>query len=43
MSEDDITTIMVKKTTRDKLAELGEYGNSMDDIINKLLKKGVKK
>lgn len=42
MAEENITTIMVKKTTRDKLAELGEYGDSMDDIINKLLKK-VKK
>jgi len=42
MARKEITTLMVKKRTRDKLAKLGEYGDSMDDIINKLLEKSKK-
>jgi len=38
MSE-KITTIRVKESTREALGKIGEYGESMDDIINKLLKK----
>lgn len=39
MSENENTTISINKTTRKELAALGEYGDSMDDIINKLIKK----
>jgi len=37
MVEDEITTIRIRKTTHARLVEIGEYGNSMDDIIIKLL------
>lgn len=32
------TLVRVTKQTRDQLAQHGEYGDSMDSIINKLLK-----
>jgi hypothetical protein len=33
-----ITTIKVSKETRDKLAELGNKGETFDEILQKLLK-----
>lgn len=42
MSENENTTIMIRKTTKKEIGELGEYGDSMDDIINKLIKKARK-
>jgi predicted CopG family antitoxin len=33
----DLTTIQVKKTTRDELKKIGRKGQSYDDIIEKLL------
>jgi hypothetical protein len=30
----DSTMIRVKKSTKDRIAEYGKYGQSMDDIIN---------
>jgi len=37
VTEEEITTIRIKKSTHSKLVEIGEYGNSMDDIIKRLL------
>ena len=37
MTGEEITTIRIKKSTHSKLVEIGEYGDSMDDIINRLL------
>ena len=38
MSEDDqITTLRVRKSTRDRLRELGKKDDSYDDIINRLI------
>ena len=34
---EDITTIMVKKETRDILKELGKKGETYDDIIRRLI------
>jgi len=33
----DITTIQVKKNTRDRLVEIGRKKETYDDIINKLV------
>lgn len=35
--EDDITVIRVRKTTRDRLAELGKKRETYDDIICRLI------
>ncbi len=32
------TTISISDETRTKLGDLGKYGESMDEIINKLIK-----
>lgn len=37
MSENEDTMIRVKKTTREKLFNLGNKGDSYDDIINDLI------
>lgn len=31
------TGIRIKKTTRDKLKKIGQFGEDYDDVINKLL------
>lgn len=33
----DVTTIQIKKTTRDELKRIGRKGQSYDDLITKLL------
>ncbi len=33
----DITTVKVRKATRDRLAKLGNKTETFDDIINKLI------
>jgi hypothetical protein len=35
--KEEITTIQIRKTTRDKLKELGKKGETYDDIVNALL------
>ena len=37
MGEEDFTTIRIAKETHKKLVAVGEYGDSMDDIINRLI------
>ena len=37
MQEDKITSIRVRQSTRDALASLGDYGDSMDNILRKVL------
>ncbi|MCX6803348.1 MAG: hypothetical protein NTY48_02125 [Candidatus Diapherotrites archaeon] len=37
MVEDKITTIKLRGSTREKLAEQGKKGESYDEILNKLL------
>jgi hypothetical protein len=37
LREDDITTIQIKKTTRDELKKLGIKGETYDTIIRRLL------
>jgi len=34
------SSLRVKRETHDQLAQHGEYGDSMDSIIKKLLKEG---
>lgn len=34
---DEITTIAIRKSTRERLSTFGKYGDSADDIINNLL------
>lgn len=33
----DKTTIVVEKTTRDRIARLGRYNDTMDNIIQRML------
>jgi len=37
MNKEDITTIQISKTIRDKLKELGKKGETYDEIIGRLL------
>ena len=37
--ENEIKTLRVKRPTHERLSALGEYGETMDDIINKLIDK----
>jgi len=37
MSESETTTITLKKTTRDRLAQIGRLDQSFDDVVNALL------
>jgi transcriptional regulator len=37
MSETETTTILIKKSTRNKLKVLGNKGDTYDDIIEKLI------
>jgi hypothetical protein len=35
----DVTSIELKKTTKDRLLDIGKKGQSYDDIINNILDK----
>ena len=46
MGEEEITTLRVKVSTRDRLADIGNKDDTFDDIINRLVdfyKKETKK
>ena len=32
-----VTSIRIEEKTKDRLAKLGKYGETMDDILNRLL------
>ena len=36
-NNDEITTISVKKSTKERFEKFGNYGESADDILNRLL------
>ena len=38
----DVTTISITKETKKKLGELGQFGQTFDDIVSDLIKKGVR-
>jgi len=38
MAKEDITTIKISKTIRDRLKELGKKGETYDEILERLLK-----
>lgn len=37
MEENEITTITIKKGTRDRLLEIGRFQESWDDLLNRLI------
>jgi predicted CopG family antitoxin len=37
MSDEDLTTIQLKKKTRERLKKEGDKGESYDDVINRIL------
>jgi hypothetical protein len=37
MTDQDLTTIQLKKKTRDRLKKKGDKGESYDDLINRIL------
>ena len=37
MAKTEITTIRVAKKTRDRLARHGEFGQTIDDVVNRVL------
>jgi len=39
---DKITTVNIKKKTHEKLAKIGQFGQSFDDVINALISKECK-
>lgn len=43
MNKDGSETIRVMPATKERLKSLASYGESMDDIINRLLSKSKKK
>jgi hypothetical protein len=42
LKEDDITTIQIRKTTRDELKKLGIKGETYDTVIRRLLETSKK-
>jgi transcriptional regulator len=38
MDRDDVTTIQISKSIRDRLKEMGKKGETYNEIIDKLLK-----
>jgi predicted CopG family antitoxin len=40
MANREITTIQIDKPTKEKLKQLGEKGDTFNDIINKLINNG---
>lgn len=37
MNDNEITTLQVSKTTRDRVASIGKKGETYDDILNALV------
>ena len=37
MNDNDITTIQVSKTTRDRLQEVGKMNQTYDELLNQLI------
>ncbi len=37
MSKPEVTTIRVAKKTRDRLARHGQFGQTIDDVVNRVL------